>query len=173
MQKQGHPVSLAYVYAENAKFSEPAYLGWDRSRPHTLLRRLSLYRLRNWEMKTRTFCYFRDAVDLLSSKLNILDDYVSFLVVKCRKPSKTSRCWMYYTFGAIGVSVFSLWLLRHGRLSGVIHNWVFEAKESVTGLLIDPVKQLTLVNRRHKELMKLKQVLSTRDFRVIAIIIMD
>nr|GEV95866.1 protein DGS1, mitochondrial [Tanacetum cinerariifolium] len=80
---------------------------------------------------------------------------------------------MYYTFGAIGVSVCSLWLLRHGRLSGVIHKWVLEAKESVTGLLIDPVKQLTLVNRRHKELMKLKQVLSTRDFRVIAIITMD
>ncbi|GJZ53515.1 ubiquinone biosynthesis protein COQ4 homolog, mitochondrial-like protein, partial [Tanacetum coccineum] len=42
----------------------------------------------------------------------------------------------------LGVSAFSLWLLRHGRLSSVVHNWVLEAKESVIVLLLDPVKQL-------------------------------
>ncbi|GJZ93007.1 hypothetical protein Tco_0665072 [Tanacetum coccineum] len=181
------PESLQTVHAYNDKFKEPAYLGWDRSRllvlyilsinnhfleleesiqdktPYPAPAKLGDENedlLLRWSTDN-----FRDAVDWLSSNLNKLDDYVSFLVVKYRKPSKTSRRWMYYTFGAIGVSVFSLWLLCHGRLSGVVHNWVLEAKESVTGLLVDPIKQLTLANRRHKELMKLKQVQTTRDFR--------
>ncbi|GJU01070.1 hypothetical protein Tco_1111408 [Tanacetum coccineum] len=138
------PESLQTVYAENDKFKEPAYLGWDRSRllvlyilsinnhflgleesiqdktPYPAPAKLGDENedlLLRWSADN-----FRDAVDWLSSNLNKLDDYVSFLVVKYR------------------VSVFSLWLLRHGRLSGVVHNWVLEAKESVTGLLIDPIK---------------------------------
>ena len=40
--------------------------------------------------------------------------------------------WIQYTCGAVGLSLCSMWLLRHSRLMGSsdIDNWVQEAKES-------------------------------------------
>ncbi|PWA84514.1 dgd1 suppressor 1 [Artemisia annua] len=43
---------------------------------------------------------------------------------KYRKPRKITQHWMRYTFGAIGISLFSVWLIR----SGIVDNWVLGVK---------------------------------------------
>lgn len=50
---------------------------------------------------------------------------------------------MRYTLGAVGISLLSVWLLRHSRLAGSsdIDNWIVEAKDSITGFMNDHVEQ--------------------------------
>ena len=51
--------------------------------------------------------------------------------------------WLPYTCGAVGLSVCSLWLLRHSSLMGSpdIDNWVRDAKESVAGFWDEHVEK--------------------------------
>lgn len=51
--------------------------------------------------------------------------------------------WLHYTCGAVGLSVCSVWLLRHSSLMGSsdIDNWILEAKESTAGFLKEHVEQ--------------------------------
>ena len=58
---------------------------------------------------------------------------------------------MRYTFGAIGISLFSVWLIRHTRLSSIVDNWVLEAKKIFSGeqavrLLVLPFPYSELVH---------------------------
>jgi nuclear-control-of-ATPase protein 2 len=66
-----------------------------------------------------------------------------FQVVKHRKPKKITQHWVHYAFGAVGLSVCSLWLLRHSSLMGSsdLDNWVHEAKDSTVGFFKDHVEQ--------------------------------
>ncbi|PWA87032.1 ribonuclease H-like domain-containing protein [Artemisia annua] len=50
-------------------------------------------------------------------------------VSKYRKPWKITQHRMRYIFGAIGISIFSVWLIR----SDIIDNWVLEAKNIFSG----------------------------------------
>ncbi|XP_071706726.1 protein DGS1, mitochondrial-like [Rutidosis leptorrhynchoides] len=123
----------------------------------------------NQEGSQWTDCAIRDAINMVYLNLNKLDVYLSLLVAKHQKPRKMTQHWIRYTIGAVGVSLFSLWLLRHSRLAGSsdIDNWIIEAKDSVKGFLNDHVEQPLIAIRdelfetfrkRHKGVMELEEV---------------
>ncbi|KAF5756534.1 putative nuclear control of ATP synthase 2 [Helianthus annuus] len=116
-----------------------------------------------------TDCAIRDTINLIYLNLGKLDVYLSLLVAKHQKPRKMTQHWVRYTVGAVGITVFSLWLLRHSRLAGSsdIDNWILDAKESVTAFMTDHVEQPLLAIRdelfetfrqRHRGMMELEEV---------------
>ncbi|KAI7731821.1 hypothetical protein M8C21_026145 [Ambrosia artemisiifolia] len=116
-----------------------------------------------------TDCAIRDTINLIYLNLSKLDVYLSLLVAKHQKPRKVTQHWVRYTVGAVGVTFFSLWLLRHSRLAGSsdIDNWILDAKESVTAFMTDHVEQPLLAIRdelfetfrkRHRGVMELEEV---------------
>lgn len=54
-----------------------------------------------------------------------------------------TQYWIRYTFGAVGLSVCSIWLLRHSRLVGSsdLDNWILEAKNSTISFFKNHVEQ--------------------------------
>lgn len=50
---------------------------------------------------------------------------------------------MRYTCGVVGISVCSIWLLKHSRLTGSpdIENWIREAKDSTISFWSGHVEQ--------------------------------
>uniref|UniRef100_A0ACD5WXZ1 Uncharacterized protein n=1 Tax=Avena sativa TaxID=4498 RepID=A0ACD5WXZ1_AVESA len=73
------------------------------------------------------------AISLIYENLGELDSFVVSEISSHRKPRNTTIYWLPYTFGAIGISACSLWLLRHSSLMGSsdMDNWIHDAKESV------------------------------------------
>lgn len=111
----------------------------------------------------------RDAIDLVYQNLHKLNSCVSELVAKHRKPRKIKRYWVRYTCGAVGLSVCSLWVVRHSRLVGSpdIDNWVREAKESTVSFWTEHLEQPLLsirdelfetFRKRHKGVMEAEEV---------------
>ncbi|KAI3795885.1 hypothetical protein L1987_38545 [Smallanthus sonchifolius] len=116
-----------------------------------------------------TDCAIRDAINLIYLNLSKLDVYLSLLVAKHQKPRKITQHWLRYTVGAVGITIFSLWLLRHSRLAGSsdIDNWILDAKDSVTAFMTDHVEQPLIAIRdelfetfrkRHRGVMELEEV---------------
>lgn len=66
-----------------------------------------------------------------------------FQVVKHRKPKRITLHWVHYACGAVGLSLCSLWLLRHSSLMGSsdLDNWFQEAKDSTVSFFNDHVEQ--------------------------------
>ncbi|RVW90755.1 Protein DGS1, mitochondrial [Vitis vinifera] len=97
----------------------------------------------NQEGSQWTDCEIRDAINLIYQNLYKLDSYLSILVSKHRKPRKLTLYWIHYTCGAVGLSVCSVWLLRHSSLMGSndIENWVREARDSTITFWNDHVEQ--------------------------------
>ncbi|GKB46520.1 hypothetical protein Tco_0897273 [Tanacetum coccineum] len=85
------------------------------------------------------------AIDFTRTNLHILDAYLSALVSGYRKPRKIAQHWMYYTLGAIGISVFLIWLLRRSGLSHSIGGSVFEA---IGCLFSAPTEQHIVAKRK-------------------------
>lgn len=123
----------------------------------------------NQEGSQWTDCEIRDAANSIYQNLHKLDSYLSDLVAKHQKPQKLTLYWMHYTGGAIGLSICSLWLVRHSRLTGSpdIDNWIREAKDSFAYFWNDHVEQPLLAIRdelfetfrkRHKGVMELEEV---------------
>uniref|UniRef100_A0A5B7BSF1 Nuclear control of ATPase protein 2 n=1 Tax=Davidia involucrata TaxID=16924 RepID=A0A5B7BSF1_DAVIN len=123
----------------------------------------------NQEGSQWTDCEIRDVINLIYKNLYKLDSYLSNLVAKHRKPKKVTLFWMRYTCGAVGISVCSLWLLRHSSLMGSpdIDNWIREAKDSTISFWNDHVEQPLLsirdelfetFRKRHKGVMELEEV---------------
>ncbi|KVI08137.1 protein DGS1, mitochondrial [Cynara cardunculus var. scolymus] len=123
----------------------------------------------NQEESQWTDCEIRDTINLIYLNLNKLDVYLALLVAKHKKPRTITLHWLRYTFGAVGISVFSLWLLSHSRLAGSpdIDNWILEAKETITGFLSNHVEQPLIAIRdelfetfrkRHRGVMELEEV---------------
>ncbi|XP_074263007.1 protein DGS1, mitochondrial-like isoform X1 [Silene latifolia] len=111
----------------------------------------------------------RDAIASIYQNLQKLDSYLSDVVGKHRKPRKLTRYWVRYTCGAVGLSVCSLWLVRHSRLVGSpdIDNWIGEAKESTISFWTEHVEQPILsirdelfdtFRKRHKGVMEAEEV---------------
>uniref|UniRef100_A0A0E0KDU2 Uncharacterized protein n=1 Tax=Oryza punctata TaxID=4537 RepID=A0A0E0KDU2_ORYPU len=71
------------------------------------------------------------AISLIYDNLQKLDNFLSSQLSSHKKPRKMTTYWLPYTFGALGISAFSLWLLRHSSLMGSsdIDNWIHGAKE--------------------------------------------
>ncbi|XP_058107357.1 protein DGS1, mitochondrial isoform X2 [Magnolia sinica] len=116
-----------------------------------------------------TDCEIRDAINLIYQNLNSFDSYLSLLVSRYRKPRRMTLYWLRYTCGAVGLSVCSVWLLRHSSLMGSsdIDNWISDAKASTVGFWKDHVEQPLLsirdelfetFKRRHKGVMELEEV---------------
>ncbi|KAK1391043.1 Nuclear control of ATPase protein 2 [Heracleum sosnowskyi] len=116
-----------------------------------------------------TGCEIRDAIDLIYQNLHKLDSYLSMLVLKNRKPRKITLYWMRYACGIVGISVCSIWLLRHSRLTGShdIEHWIHEAKDSTVSFFSDHVEKPLLsirdelfdtFRKRHKGVMELEEV---------------
>ncbi|ESW13521.1 hypothetical protein PHAVU_008G203700 [Phaseolus vulgaris] len=116
-----------------------------------------------------TDCEIRDAINSIYQNLDKLDAYISFLVIKHRKPKKITQYWIRYTCGAVGLSVCSIWLLRHSRLVGSsdLDNWVQEARNSTISFLKNHVEQPILsirdelfetFRKRHQGIMDLEEV---------------
>ncbi|KAK7372723.1 hypothetical protein VNO80_06110 [Phaseolus coccineus] len=123
----------------------------------------------NHEGSQWTDCEIRDAINSIYQNLDKLDAYISFLVIKHRKPKKFTQYWIRYTCGAVGLSVCSIWLLRHSRLVGSsdLDNWVQEARNSTISFLKNHVEQPILsirdelfetFRKRHQGIMDLEEV---------------
>lgn len=128
----------------------------------------------NQEGSQWTGCEIKDTINLIYENLQRLDVYLSVLVSKHRKPRKVTLYWMRYSCGALGVSFFSLWLLRHSKLMGSpdIDNWIKEAKDSTQSFWNDHVEQPILAIRdelfetfrkRQKGVMEREEVQLTAD----------
>ncbi|XP_027103774.2 protein DGS1, mitochondrial-like [Coffea arabica] len=128
----------------------------------------------NQEGSQWTECETTDAINLICQNLHKLDSYLSTLVTKHRKPKKMTLYWMHYTGGVVGISLCSLWLLRHSRLMGSsdIDNWISEAKDSTLSFWNDHVEQplLSIRNelfetfrKRQKGVMEREEVQFTAD----------
>ncbi|XP_048499612.1 protein DGS1, mitochondrial isoform X2 [Beta vulgaris subsp. vulgaris] len=106
----------------------------------------------------------------LELELSIAQLHVSMSqVARHQKPRKMTQYWVRYTCGAIGLSVCSLWVVRHSRLVGSpdIDNWIREAKESTTSFLTEHVEQPLLsirdelfetFRKRHRGVMEADEV---------------
>ncbi|KAF7815562.1 protein DGS1, mitochondrial [Senna tora] len=116
-----------------------------------------------------TDCEIRDAINSVYQNLHKLDAYISVLVTKHKKPRKITRYWIRYTCGAVGLSVCSIWLLQHSRLTGSsdIDNWIREAKDSTVSFLTEHVEQPFLsirdelfetFRKRHQGIMEQEEV---------------
>ncbi|XP_010906408.1 protein DGS1, mitochondrial [Elaeis guineensis] len=116
----------------------------------------------------------RDATNLIYQNLQRLDSYLSFILSSCQKPRRVTLYWLHYTCGTVGLSVCSLWLLRHSSLMGSpdMDNWIREAKESTAGFWKDHVEQPLISIRdelfetfrgRHKGVMEVEEVKLTED----------
>ncbi|KAM7502458.1 hypothetical protein LguiB_001362 [Lonicera macranthoides] len=123
----------------------------------------------NQEGSQWTDCEITDSINLINKNLLKLDSYLSVLVGEHRKPSKATLYWMRYTCGVVGISVCSIWLLKHSRLTGSpdIENWIREAKDSTISFWGDHVEQPLLAIRdelfetfrkRHRGVMELEEV---------------
>ncbi|KAF3454035.1 hypothetical protein FNV43_RR04481 [Rhamnella rubrinervis] len=128
----------------------------------------------NQEGSQWTDCEIKDAINLVYLNLSKLDSYLSFLVAKHRKPRKVTQYWISYTCGAVGLSICSVWLLRHSSLMGSpdIDNWVSEARNSTFSFFNDHVEQplLSIRNelfetfrKRQKGVMECEEVQLTSD----------
>ncbi|XP_060963371.1 protein DGS1, mitochondrial-like [Cannabis sativa] len=111
----------------------------------------------------------KNAIDLVYQNLHKLESYISFTVQKHKKPRKVTRYWIHYACGAVGLSVCSMWLLKHSSLMGSsdINNWIREAKDSTVSFFNDHVEQPLLsirdelfetFRKRHKGMMDLEEV---------------
>lgn len=123
----------------------------------------------NQEGSQWTDCEIRDAINLVYQNLQKLDSHLSVLVAKHQKPRKVTLHWIRYTCGAVGLSVCSLWVLRHSSLMGSsdIDNWIREARDSTVSFWNDHVEQPLLsirdelfetFRKRHKGVMELEEV---------------
>ncbi|KAH7560799.1 hypothetical protein JRO89_XS10G0108500 [Xanthoceras sorbifolium] len=97
----------------------------------------------NREGSQWTDCEIRDSLNLVYQNLHKLDEYISQVVAKHQKPRKITLYWTSYTCGAIGMSICSIWLVRHSSLMGSpdLENWICEAKDSTVGFFRDHVEQ--------------------------------
>ncbi|XP_062082353.1 protein DGS1, mitochondrial [Humulus lupulus] len=111
----------------------------------------------------------KNAINLVYQNLNKLESYISFIVLKHQKPRKVTQYWIHYACGAVGLSVCSMWLLKHSSLMGSsdINNWIREAKDSTVSFFNDHVEQPLLsirdelfetFRKRHKGMMDLEEV---------------
>lgn len=126
----------------------------------------------NQEGSQWTDCEVRDAIDLIYQNLLKLDSYLSDIVAKHRKPRKITLHWIRYTCGAVGLSVCSMWVLRHSSLMGNsdIDKWIGDARDSTVSFFNDHVEQPLLsirdelfetFRKRHKGVMEPEEVLLT------------
>ncbi|GAB2277122.1 hypothetical protein Dimus_011829 [Dionaea muscipula] len=117
----------------------------------------------------RTERDIRESVDLIHQNLEKLDCYLSLVVNWYRKPRKMARYWVRYTCGMVGLSVCSMWLVRHSRLVGSpdIDNWICEASESTLSFWNEHVEQPLLsirdelfntFRKRHKGVIDVEEV---------------
>ncbi|OEL16822.1 Protein DGS1, mitochondrial [Dichanthelium oligosanthes] len=84
-----------------------------------------------------------DGISLIYQNLEKLDSFLSSQLSSHKRPNKLTIYWLPYTCGALGLSVCSLWLLRHSSLMGSpdIDNWIQDAKESVAGFWDEHVEK--------------------------------
>ncbi|KAL2941363.1 Protein DGS1 mitochondrial, partial [Bienertia sinuspersici] len=122
-----------------------------------------------WEQSQWTDDQIRDAIDVIYQNLQKLDSYLSVLVARHRKPRKMTQYWVRYTCGAVGLSVCSLWIVRHSRLVGSpdIDNWIREARESTVSFWTEHVEYPLLsirdelfetFRKRHRGVMEADEV---------------
>ncbi|KAK6802652.1 hypothetical protein RDI58_000434 [Solanum bulbocastanum] len=97
----------------------------------------------NQEGSQWTDCETRDAINLIYQNVDRLNAYLAAIVTIHQKPRRVTRYWIPYTCGIVGISICSLWLLRHSSLVGSsdIDNWIREAKESTDSFWNDHVEQ--------------------------------
>ncbi|CAH9100124.1 unnamed protein product [Cuscuta epithymum] len=90
-----------------------------------------------------TSCEIQDAINFINQNLQNLESYLSRIVMNHKRPKRATLHWMSYTCGIVGISICSIWLLRHSRLMGSsdIDNWLCEAKESTVSFWNGHVEQ--------------------------------
>ncbi|MQM15502.1 hypothetical protein Taro_048447 [Colocasia esculenta] len=139
---------LAQVYTEIDKYGEGLTKDFEKSLPLLLVNINGL---------------FTELEESISHTKEI------YKVSKCQKPHRMSLHWIRYTCGAVGLSICTMWLVRHSRLMGSsdIDNWVREAKESTIGFWKSHVEQplfsirdelFETFRRRHKGVIEYEEV---------------
>lgn len=91
------------------------------------------------------------AVDLIYSNLKTLNQRLSQIVSKCRRPRRAERLWLRYTGTAVGLAVCSAWLLRHSRLMGStdLDDWISAGRDSIIAFWKEHV-ELPLLSIRNE-----------------------
>lgn len=91
------------------------------------------------------------AVDLIYSNLKTLNQRLSQIVSKCRRPKRAERLWLRYTGTAVGLAVCSAWLLRHSRLMGStdLDDWISAGRDSIIAFWKEHV-ELPLLSIRNE-----------------------
>lgn len=91
------------------------------------------------------------AVDLIYSNLKTLNQRLSQIVSKCRRPRRAERLWLRYTGTAVGLAVCSAWLLRHSRLMGStdLDDWISAGRDSIIAFSKEHV-ELPLLSIRNE-----------------------
>ncbi|WCJ20566.1 dgd1 suppressor 1 [Euphorbia peplus] len=128
----------------------------------------------NQEGTNWTDCEIADVAKLVNRNLQKLDSYISLIVAKHQKPKKVTQYWIRYTCGTIGLSVCSMWLLRHSSLMGSsdIDNWIRGAKDWTLSFFNELVEQpllsirdelLATFRKRQEGIMEIEQVQLTAD----------
>ncbi|THU59825.1 hypothetical protein C4D60_Mb07t06120 [Musa balbisiana] len=145
--------SLAQVYSEVDKYGEMLIEDADKSLPlgdKSLVYQngssvLHLEKIPEEHLAKShwTDIEIRDATDLIYQNLQRLELYLSLILSTCQKPKRLTLYWLRYTCGAVGLTLCSVWFLRHSSFMGSpdIDNWIHEAKESAAGFLKDHVEQ--------------------------------
>ncbi|KAK6925507.1 Nuclear control of ATP synthase 2 [Dillenia turbinata] len=128
----------------------------------------------NQEGSQWTDCEIRDAINMIYQNLQKLDGYLSVIVAKHRKPRSMTIHWIRYTGGLVGLSICSVWLLRHSSFMGSsdIDNWICEAKNSTLTFWNDHVEKplvsirdelFETFKKRQKGVMEAEEVQLTAD----------
>lgn len=91
------------------------------------------------------------AVDRIYSNLKTLNQCLSQIVSKCRRPRRAERLWLRYTGTAVGLALCSAWLLRHSRLMGStdLDDWIREGRDSIIAFWKEHV-ELPLLSIRNE-----------------------
>lgn len=91
------------------------------------------------------------AVDRIYSNLKTLNQCLSQIVSKCRRPRRAERLWLRYTGTAVGLALCSTWLLRHSRLMGStdLDDWIREGRDSIIAFWKEHV-ELPLLSIRNE-----------------------
>ncbi|GJU07762.1 hypothetical protein Tco_1124192 [Tanacetum coccineum] len=99
-----------------------------------------------------------EEIESQGNNVEILDDTKVVKVSKYRKPWKITQHWMHYIFGAIEISIFSVWLIQ----SGIVENWVLEAKKIFSGeQAVTALRDEVLETMRSRQKEGMQQVQST------------
>lgn len=128
-----------------------------------------LQQKKDWTDAEITLC-----ANLILENVKHLEDCLSILMQKYRRPRRATRLWLRYTGGAVGLALVSGWLIQHSRLVGSndLEVWLKQGAEAIAAFTKEHVERPLLsirddlfetFRRRHHGAAELEDVQLTAD----------